>query len=80
MCPNSIKKSWQIKWFVVFGYKLTIHGFRQFSIGVYREPLTAVCGSTFKQFDLDWRWIKEVDSGLFFHLEIEEKSTSGNLH
>ena len=25
------------------------------------------------RFDLDWRWIKEVDSGLFFHLEIEEK-------
>ena len=37
-----------------------------------------VCGSTFKQFDLDWRWIKEVDSDLFFHLEIEEISISEN--
>ena len=29
-------------------------------------------------FDLDWRWIKQVDSGLLFHLEIEEKLISEN--
>ena len=28
--PNPIKKSWQIKRFVVFGYKLIIHGIREF--------------------------------------------------
>ena len=38
----------------------------------FRQSHSCIIVSKYNQ------WIKEVDSGLFFHLEIEEKSISEN--